>query len=150
MLILLAHANHLFSDPKQVSKMQPYPPLQTLIAAAVLREAGFEVALFDTTFNRDIAPAIAELKPVVVAVCEDNFNFLTKMCLLENRRFACEIAEFAAAHGARAIINSSDATDHPDFYLNAGFDTVILGELRSNACARVLRRAGRAGHSVDG
>jgi hypothetical protein len=35
-LIMLTHANHLYSDRKQVRKMQPYPPLQTLIAAALL------------------------------------------------------------------------------------------------------------------
>ena len=29
--------------------MQPYPPLQTLIAAALLRERGYSVALFDVT-----------------------------------------------------------------------------------------------------
>jgi hypothetical protein len=34
--ILLTHSNHLYSDRKQVAKMQPYPPLQTLIAAAWL------------------------------------------------------------------------------------------------------------------
>ena len=45
--ILLAHSNHLYSDRKQARKMQPYPPLQTLIAAAQLRQAGFAVALFD-------------------------------------------------------------------------------------------------------
>jgi len=32
--ILLTHSNHLYNDRKQVRKMQPYPPLQTLIAAA--------------------------------------------------------------------------------------------------------------------
>ena len=50
--ILLAHCNHIFFDGKQVRKMQPYPPVQTLIAAACLRADGFEVALFDATFER--------------------------------------------------------------------------------------------------
>ena len=36
--ILLTHSNHLYSDRKQVRKMQPYPPLQTLLAASLLRE----------------------------------------------------------------------------------------------------------------
>ena len=27
--VLLTHSNHLYSDRKQVRKMQPYPPLQT-------------------------------------------------------------------------------------------------------------------------
>jgi hypothetical protein len=42
--ILLTHCNHLFFDRKQVRKMQPYPPLQTLVAAAGLRR-------FDSTFH---------------------------------------------------------------------------------------------------
>ncbi len=39
--VLLAHSNHLYFDRKQVRKMRPYPPLQTLIAAACLRDDGF-------------------------------------------------------------------------------------------------------------
>lgn len=132
MLILLTHANHLFSDRKQLEKMQPYPPLQTLVAAATLREAGHEVEFFDTTFDRNIRPVIERLRPDVVAVCEDNFNFLTKMCLLENRRFALEIAESAREHGALPVVNSSDATDHPREYLSAGFQAAILGELEAS------------------
>ncbi len=50
--VLLTHSNHLQSDRKQVRKMQPYPPLQTLLAAACLRREGYRVALFD--------PALAE------------------------------------------------------------------------------------------
>ena len=36
--VLLTHSNDVFSDEKQRRKMEPYPPLQTLLAAAVLRE----------------------------------------------------------------------------------------------------------------
>jgi len=128
-LILLTHANHIYADRKQVRKMQPYPPLQTLIAAALLRREGHEVAFFDCTFDRDFLSAIGKHQPDLVAVCEDNFNFLTKMCLLENRRLAFEIAAAARAHGIPAIVNSSDSTNNPQAYLAAGFDHVILGEL---------------------
>jgi hypothetical protein len=38
--VLLTHSNHLQSDRKQVRKMQPYPPLQTLLAAACLVTLG--------------------------------------------------------------------------------------------------------------
>ena len=62
-------------------------------------------------------------------MCEDNFNFLTKMCLLQNRELAFEMARTAAEHGIPALINSSDATDHPGEYLQAGFSRVIRGEL---------------------
>lgn len=129
MLILFTHANHIYSDRKQVRKMQPYPPLQTLIAAALLRREGHQVVFFDCTFDRDFASAIARCRPDLVAVCEDNFNFLTKMCLLENRRLAFDIAAAARDRGIPAIVNSSDSTNHPQAYLAAGFDLVILGEL---------------------
>ena len=129
MLILLTHANHLYSDRKQVRKMQPYPPLQTLIAAALLRRDGHEVTFFDCTFDRNFLPALDTRRPDVVAVCEDNFNFLTKMCLLENRELAFAIADAARERGIPSIINSSDSTNNPQAYLAAGFNRVILGEL---------------------
>jgi radical SAM superfamily enzyme YgiQ (UPF0313 family) len=128
-LILLTHANHIYSDRKQVRKMQPYPPLQTLIAAALLRRDGHEVAFFDCTFDRDFRAALDRRRPDLVAVCEDNFNFLTKMCLPENRELAFEIAAAARERGIPAIVNSSDSTNDPRAYLAAGFDRVILGEL---------------------
>jgi len=138
-LVLLTHANHLYSDRKQVRKMQPYPPLQTLIAAAALRRAGVEVAFFDATFDHDIDSALARVGPDLLAVCEDNFNFLTKMCLLQNRELAFEMARAAAARGIPALINSSDATDHPDAYRQAGFSRVIRGELEATLVETVRR-----------
>ena len=129
MLILLTHANHLYSDRKQVRKMQPYPPLQTLIAAALLRRDGHRVVFFDCTFDRDFISSVDTYQPDLIAVCEDNFNFLTKMCLLENRELAFEIAAAARVRGIPAIVNSSDSTNHPQAYLAAGFNRVILGEL---------------------
>ena len=109
--------------------MQPYPPLQTLIAAELLRRAGADVAFFDSTFDRDFEAALEQKRPDLLVVCEDNFNFLTKMCLLPNRRLAFEMAQAAARRGIPALINSSDATDHPEIYLAAGFDCVIPGEV---------------------
>jgi anaerobic magnesium-protoporphyrin IX monomethyl ester cyclase len=128
-LVLLTHANHLYSDRKQVRKMQPYAPLQTLIAASRLRSEGFQVALHDTTFDADIRSSIERTRPDFVIVAEDNFNFLTKMCLLQNRERSFEIARVAAGFGIPALVNSSDAADHAAEYLNAGFEQVILGEL---------------------
>jgi anaerobic magnesium-protoporphyrin IX monomethyl ester cyclase len=146
-LVLLTHANHLYSDRKQVRKMQPYPPLQTLIAAAALRREGHSVLFADTTFDRDLSSHIRKRRPDLIAVCEDNFNFLTKMCLLQNRSFAFEIAALAKAEGVQAIVNSSDATDNPALYLEAGFDAVIVGELEAtllDVCRSGFQVAGTA------
>jgi len=130
--ILLTHSNHLYSDRKQVRKMQPYPPLQTLMVAALLRERGQSVALCDVTLaaSADDAfeAALAEHRPRVVGVVEDNFNFLTKMCLMSNRELAFRMCAAARRAGAATFVNGADATDRAAEYLSAGFDFVIAGE----------------------
>src|SRR5215470_15701067 len=112
--VLLTHSNHLYNDRKQERKMQPYPPLQTLLAAACLRRQGYSVALFDATLappEAGFEEALARHRPRLVAVCEDNFNFLTKMCLLRNRELSAWMAATARRAGVPAIVNGSDATD---------------------------------------
>lgn len=130
--VLLTHSNHLFHDRKQVQKMQPYPPLQTLLAAACLRRKGYRVALFDSTLEDPEAGferALSLYNPRLVAVIEDNFNFLTKMCLLRNRELACWFAETAGRAGVPAVVNGADASDHAAEYLAAGFACVLRGEV---------------------
>ena len=140
--VLLTHSNHLYYDRKQVRKMQPYPPLQTLLAAACLRREGFEVALFDPTLaarrRKASQQALARHRPRLVAVCEDNFNFLTKMCLLRNRELASGWRAPRARAGVPAIVNGSDASDHAAEYLAAGFSYVLEGEVE-DAIVEVAR-----------
>lgn len=130
--ILLTHSNHLYNDRKQVRKMQPYPPLQTLLAAACLRQNGYDVALFDATLEPPETGFLAALKqhrPRLVAVCEDNFNFLTKMCLLRNRELSAWMASECTGVGVPCIVNGADASDHAAEYLDAGFRFVLGGEV---------------------
>jgi radical SAM superfamily enzyme YgiQ (UPF0313 family) len=133
--VLLTHSNHLYSDRKQVRKMQPYPPLQTLLAAACLRREGYTVALFDPALappETGFEQALAQHRPRLVAVCEDNFNFLTKMCLLRNRELAGWMARTARGAGVPAIVNGSDASDRAAEYLQAGFSYVLEGEVEAS------------------
>lgn len=133
--VLLTHSNHLFHDRKQARKMQPYPPLQTLLAAGCLRRQGYSVALFDPALEAPEAGferAMEEHRPRLVAVCEDNFNFLTKMCLLRNRELAWWMAETARRAGVAAIVNGADASDREAEYLHAGFDCVMKGEVEES------------------
>lgn len=129
--VLLTHSYHLYYDPKQVRKMQPYAPLGTLYAAALLEQNGFNTAVFDTML-RDPAEGFPEAlrshAPKVVAVYEDNFNFLSKMCLTRMREVAFAMARQARAAGAIPVANGSDASDHCSEYLDAGFEVVLLGE----------------------
>jgi len=130
--ILLTHSNHVFYDAKQTQKMQPYPPLQTLLAAAVLRQAGFTVEVCDISLEspeEKLKRAIDRMAPCFVVVCEDDFNFLSKMCLSRNRELAFWIASAARAKGCTTAVHGSDSTDHIDNYLDAGFDCVLIGEV---------------------
>ena len=129
--ILLAHSYYLAHDAKQWRKMKPYPPLATLLVASVLRERGFEVELFDAMLARSEAEFVRALdasEAPVVGILEDNFNFLTKMCTTRNREAAVAMVAAAHARGRRVAVNGSDATDHPETYLAAGADAVVLGE----------------------
>jgi anaerobic magnesium-protoporphyrin IX monomethyl ester cyclase len=129
--VLLTHSYHLRYDRKQARKMQPYPPLGTLYAAAYLREKGVSVAVFDTML-RDPAAEFRETlrseRPSIVAIYEDDFNFLTKMCLTRMRDVAWQMLAEAKEFGCHVIVHGSDATDHTREYLDAGFDYVLIGE----------------------
>lgn len=134
--VLLGHSYFLCHDPKQVAKMKPYPPLGTLLAAGVLRERGFDVRLFDAMVADgvgDFVRVVAELRPPIVGLFEDNFNFLTKMCTVRTREAAHAMIRAAKAAGARVAVNGSDASDRPRLYLDAGADVVIVGEVEDTA-----------------
>lgn len=131
MKILFTHSYFMHFDPKQWGLQQAYPPLMTLYAASVLREAGHEVGLFDTMFSespQEIIPRIAAERPDVLIICDDGFNYLTKMCLTNMREAAWEMAAIARDHGCRVIVASSDATDHYEKYLDHHCDIVVNGE----------------------
>ena len=143
--VLLTHSYHLYYDRKQVRKMQPYPPLGTLYAAALLRSAGISVALFDTMLSdpeTGFESALKQHCPKIVVVFEDNFNFLSKMCLTRMREVAYHILETSRRSGATVLVNGSDATDHTQGYLHQGFRCVLLGEAECTlleAVTHVLR-----------
>lgn len=154
--VLLTHSYHLYYDRKQTRKMQPYLPLGTLYAAALLRSAGISIALFDTMLNdpeQHFQEALERHHPRVVVVYEDNFNFLTKMCLTRMRDVAYHIVERSRASGATVLVNGSDASDHALDYLRQGFNYVLLGEAETTLLElvqRLLKRGGEETESIPG
>src|SRR5262245_33453032 len=129
--ILVCHSYFLHFDRKQHERAKPYPPLATLQVAAMLRDAGHEVSRFDAMLAEDFSRferQLDVLKPQLVLLYEDNYNFLSKMCLGRMRRAACEMLGLARARRARIIVGGSDASDAPDKYLAAGADAVLHGE----------------------
>jgi anaerobic magnesium-protoporphyrin IX monomethyl ester cyclase len=145
--ILVCHSYFLRFDEKQRRRAKPYPPLATLQVAALLREAGHEVALFDAMLAEgieDYEARLAAARPHLVVFYEDNYNFLSKMCLGRMRRACCEMIALARAAGARVIAAGSDVTDVPERYLSAGADAVLRGEGLAVLAALVDRLNGNA------
>lgn len=148
--VLLTHSYHLPYDPKQVRKMQPYAPLGTLYAASALKAGNVSVAVFDTMLEAPepgFANALKQLRPMIVAIYEDDFNFLSKMCLTRMRELAWQLAREAHEAGAAVIAHGSDATDQTEAYLRNGVDFVLRGEAEQTLvelCAAIL--SGRRPH----
>jgi anaerobic magnesium-protoporphyrin IX monomethyl ester cyclase len=129
--VLLTHSYHLPYDRKQVRKMEPYPPLGTLYAAGLLREQGISVAVFDPMLREPesgLEEALRVHRPKIVALYEDDFNFLSKMCLTRMRELAWEMIAIAREYDARVVVHGSDATDHAAEFLSRGADCVLEGE----------------------
>lgn len=129
--ILVGHSYFLRFDQKQQQRAKPYPPLATLQVAAQLRQAGHKVSFFDAMLaesTAEYARLLSDTRPQLVVFYEDNFNFLSKMCLGKMREACCEMISVAHQAGARIIAAGSDATDASESYLRAGADMVLMGE----------------------
>ena len=129
--ILFTHSYFLRFDPKQWATGQPYAPLGTLYASALMRENGQDVSFFDTMFAHsadEIIPQIEKHKPEFFVIYDDGFNYLTKMCLTNMREAAFRMIQLAKERGCTVIVSSSDSTDHFEQYLNKGADFILIGE----------------------
>src|SRR5919202_688856 len=129
--VLFGQSYFLRFDPKLWDAMQPYPPLGTLYAASYIRVRGYSVALFDAMLaqsEEEWAAALDRHKPKYAVLFEDNFNYLSKMCLLRMREAAFTMSAMAKARGCTVIVCGANATDHAEKYLAHGADYVLIGE----------------------
>src|SRR5262245_16533824 len=78
--------------------------------------------------EQEWAASLERHRPRTAVVYEDSFNYLSKMCLLRMRQASLAMIAMALARGCRAIVSGSDASDHPEVYLDAGADAVVVGE----------------------
>lgn len=129
--VLFGQSYYLRFDPKLWRAMQPYPPLGTLYAASYIREKGYEVALFDAMLaesEEEWAKSLDQHVPQIAVIYEDNFNYLSKMCLSRMREAAFTMIQMAKQYGCTVILCGADVTDHYEKYLEQGADYCILGE----------------------
>ena len=80
--LLLTHGYFLFEDPKELQIMKPYAPLGILYICSHLREQGFDVEVFDTTFStRELLfQHLRSEKPAVLGIYA---NLMTRSNVIE-------------------------------------------------------------------
>src|SRR3954454_19272424 len=117
--LLLTHGYFLSEDEKEREIMKPYPTLGLLYLSSYLRQKGFDVETFDTTFaNReDLLARLAE-GPGVLGLYT---NLMT-------RRPVIEIAAFARDHGWTVVLGGPESANYPEEYLAHGASVVVTGE----------------------
>ena len=75
--ILFGQSYYPRFDPKLYAAMQPYPPLGTLYAASIMRDAGYSVALFDAMLAEstdDWAAALDQHQPRYATAVRGQFQ----------------------------------------------------------------------------
>src|SRR5260370_36500806 len=96
-----------------------------------MRRGGYDVDLFDALVAESESEwdqALEQSQPRIAVLYEDNFNYLSKMCLLRMRQAAFAMMGMARQRGCTVIVAGSDASDHAQAYFSAGADYVLIGE----------------------
>ena len=149
--VLIGQAYYLRFDPALERAGKPYAPLGSLYAAAVARESGYSVAVFDSMLAGSVSEweaALDEHRPSVAVLFEDNFNYLSKMCLSRMRDAACAMTQAASRRRIPVVVSGSDPTDHPSIYASHGASVVIVGEGEA-ALVDVLQSLLRDGRRME-
>jgi radical SAM superfamily enzyme YgiQ (UPF0313 family) len=120
MRLLLTHGFFLAEDVKEQEVMRPYPPLGILYLCAYLRERGFDVDVYDSTWGTraELFRLLETSKPGWLGVYG---NLLTRGNVLS-------ILEHARACGWRTIAGGPEPANYAEEYLACGADYVVPGE----------------------
>ncbi|MGH9619144.1 MAG: B12-binding domain-containing radical SAM protein [Bryobacteraceae bacterium] len=120
MKLLLTHGYFLFEDPKEQQIMKPYPPLGLLYLSSYLRQQGFAVEVYDSTFGsrKELFSLLRQGPPAILGVY---VNLMT-------RTAALEIIACGREAGWKVIVGGPEPANYAERYLHAGADVVIAGE----------------------
>jgi len=118
--LLLTHGYFLFEDPKEMQIMKPYAPLGILYLCSHLRNQGFDVDVFDTTFSSRDA-LFHHLRTETPAVLGIYANLMT-------RSNAIEIMKVAREAGWTVIVGGPEPGAYAQEYLESGAEFVVFGE----------------------
>src|ERR1700761_489597 len=118
--LLLTHGYFLYEDPKELQIMKPYAPLGILYLCSHLRQQGFDVEVFDTTFSSKES-LIRHLRSEAPSTLGIYANLMT-------RGNVVEILKAARESGWRTIVGGPEPGAYAAEYLQAGADVVVFGE----------------------
>ncbi len=124
MKIFLTHAYYLNSDPNELRIMKPYVPLGILYISAYLKQNGFDVSVFDSTFQsfEKQKEALIAAKPQVIAIyC----NLMTKLNVLPLIKFIKQNDELK---NSTVVLGGPEPPFHAAEFLNYGADIIVEGE----------------------
>jgi anaerobic magnesium-protoporphyrin IX monomethyl ester cyclase len=118
--LLLTHGYFLYEDPKEMQIMKPYAPLGILYLCSHLRQRGFDVEVFDTTFSsRELLfHHLQTEEPSTLGVYA---NLMTRSNVVEIIRVAREA-------GWRVIVGGPEPGAYAQEFLESGADFVVFGE----------------------
>jgi anaerobic magnesium-protoporphyrin IX monomethyl ester cyclase len=118
--LLLTHGYFLYEDPKEMQIMKPYAPLGILYLCSHLRQQGFDVDVFDTTFSsrESLFRHLQTEKPSVLGVYA---NLMT-------RGNVVEIVRVSREAGWRVIVGGPEPGAYAQEFLESGADFVVFGE----------------------
>jgi anaerobic magnesium-protoporphyrin IX monomethyl ester cyclase len=118
--LLLTHGYFLLEDPKERQIMKPYAPLGILYLCSHLRNKGFNVDVFDTTFSsrKELFELLRGAKPSVLGIYA---NLMTRANVVE-------ILGVAREAGWKTIVGGPEPGAYTQEYLSAGADFVVTGE----------------------
>jgi radical SAM superfamily enzyme YgiQ (UPF0313 family) len=142
--LLLTHGYFLFEDPKERAIMKPYAPLGILYLCSHLRERGFDVEVFDTTFSsrEELFRYLRTEKPSILGIYA---NLMTRSNVVE-------ILSTAREAGWITVVGGPEPGAWSHEYLQAGAHFVVAGE--GELTMEDLLTAIRSGHTdfsrIDG
>ncbi|HET7751636.1 MAG TPA: radical SAM protein [Terriglobales bacterium] len=118
--LLLTHGYFLREDPKELQIMKPYAPLGILYLCSHLRQKGFKVEVFDSTFStyQDLLFALEHTPPSVLGIYA---NLMTRANVVK-------ILKAAKAAGWQTVVGGPEPGSYIREYLEAGADVVVIGE----------------------
>jgi anaerobic magnesium-protoporphyrin IX monomethyl ester cyclase len=118
--LLLTHGYFLREDPKELQIMKPYVPLGILYLCSHLRQKGFAVEVFDSTFAsyEDLLFVLEYLEPSVLGIYA---NLMTRTNVVR-------ILKAAKQAGWRTVVGGPEPASYVREYLDAGADVVVIGE----------------------